>query len=82
MALGFQMARGNSDPTPAQARLILDLDHVVARACCIFAPVVAREWWYGHDSYLGGARPIDVLRLRGVSEVLDALDAAEQMAFG
>ena len=82
MALGFQMARGNSDPTPAQARLILDLDHVVARACCIFAPVVAREWWFGHDSYLGGARPIDVLRLRGVSEVLDALDAAEQMAFG
>ncbi len=31
---------------------------------------------------LGGARPIDVLRLRGNAEVFDALDAEEQGVIG
>jgi hypothetical protein len=32
--------------------------------------------------YLEGARPIDVLHLRGVADVLAALDSLEQTAWG
>lgn len=31
-------------------------------------------WLTGRNSFLGGARPVDVLRLEGVSRVLDALE--------
>ena len=69
-------------PSPAQLKLLVDLDHVMARASLIYAPEIARAWLSGHDSYLEGARPIDVLQLRGVQKVLDALDAGEQRAWG
>ncbi|GAB3263551.1 hypothetical protein GCM10027425_28050 [Alteromonas gracilis] len=69
-------------PTLAQARLLVDLDHVVARALIIFEPPVVWNWLSGSNSYLGGARPIDVLQVRGAGKVVRALDAAEQLAFG
>ena len=77
-----QWRAGAAMPSPAQLKLLVDLDHVMARASLIYAPTIAREWLGGHDSYLEGARPIDVLHLRGVQKVLDALDAAEQRAWG
>jgi len=73
---------GTVMPSPAQLKLLVDLDHVMARASLIYVPEIAAGWLFGHDSYLGGARPIDVLRLRGVQDVLDALDAGEQLAWG
>ena len=69
-------------PSPAQVKMLVDLDHVMARASLIYAPEIARAWLVGHDSYLEGARPIDVLQLRGVQKVLGALDAGEQLAWG
>ncbi|WP_156411481.1 hypothetical protein [Nocardioides sp. Soil805] len=69
-------------PTPAQAKLLVDLDHVVARGSLIYVPEIVNEWLFGHDSYLEGARPIDVLHLRGVGDVLAALDSLEQTAWG
>ena len=68
--------------SPAQLELLVDLDYVMARAALIYVPVIASEWHFGHDSYLEGARPIDILHLRGVNDVLDALDAQEQLAWG
>ena len=68
-------------PSPAQLKRLVDLDHVMARASLIFAPEVALGWLFGHNSYLEGA-PIDILQLRGVQDVLDALDADEQHAYG
>ncbi len=69
-------------PTLAQARLLVDLDHVVARASIIFEPPAVWSWLSGCNSYLEGARPIDVLQIRGASAVVEALNAAEQLAFG
>ncbi len=73
---------GRERPSPAKARELIDLDHVLARAVLIWEPQVAIDWLVGANSYLDGARPIDVLRVRGSSEVLDALDAAAAGAFG
>lgn len=69
-------------PTLAQARLLVDLDHVMARASIIFEPSAIWNWLTGPNSYLQGARPIDVLQIRGAGDVVRALDAAEQLAFG
>ena len=38
-----------------------------------FRPEVARSWLIGHNAHLGGARPIDLLRLGEGEDVLDAL---------
>lgn len=38
-----------------------------------FRPEVARSWLTGRNAHLGGARPIDVLRLGEGGDVLDAL---------
>jgi hypothetical protein len=73
---------GTVMPTPAQAKLLVDLDHVVARGSLIYVPEIVNEWLFGHDSYLEGARPIDVLHLRGNADVLAALDSLEQRAWG
>ncbi|MDN5797837.1 MAG: helix-turn-helix domain-containing protein [Intrasporangium sp.] len=73
---------GKEQPSPAKARELIDLDHVLARATLIWESEVAIDWLFGSNSYLDGARPIDVLRVRGSSEVLDALDAAAAGAFG
>lgn len=73
---------GADQPSPGKARELLDLDHVLARAVLLWEPEVAIDWLLGSNSYLDGARPIDVLRLRGSSEVLQALDAAAAGAFG
>ncbi|KXO92751.1 Protein of uncharacterised function (DUF2384) (plasmid) [Tsukamurella tyrosinosolvens] len=59
-----------------------DLDLVLARAAEIWAPAVIQDWLTGSNSYLGGARPIDVLRLRGPEEVLAALEAARAGVIG
>lgn len=73
---------GTTVPSPTQARLVVDLDYVVARGSLIYPPQVIGDWLVGHDPYLEGARPIDVLHLRGISEVLAALASLEQRAWG
>ncbi|MEJ7648137.1 MAG: antitoxin Xre/MbcA/ParS toxin-binding domain-containing protein [Nakamurella sp.] len=73
--------QGSEQPSPESARLLIDLDHVMARAQLVFTPQVARDWLVGANSYLDGARPIDVLQLRGSSEVVDALDAVMQGSY-
>jgi DNA-binding transcriptional regulator YdaS (Cro superfamily) len=73
---------GQEQPSPAKAREIVDLDHVVARASLLWEPEVVQAWLEGSNAYLQGARPIDVLQVRGVSEVLAALEAETQLAFG
>jgi uncharacterized protein (DUF2384 family) len=54
----------------------------MARATMLWTKDVAIEWLEGSNSHLDGARPIDVLKTRGSSEVIDALDAAQSGAFG
>lgn len=73
---------GAESPGLATGRLVVDLDHVMARATMLWTRDVAIEWLEGSNSHLDGARPIDVLKTRGSSEVIDALDAAQSGAFG
>lgn len=73
---------GSATPTPTQLRLLIHLDFIVARASLVFEGPVVLVWLKGPNSYLEGARPIDVLHVRGVREVPDAVDAGEQLAWG
>lgn len=54
---------------------IVDVHDVLTRAHQVFNPILAVRWLLGHEPFLGGARPIDVLGFRGASPVIDALDA-------
>jgi uncharacterized protein (DUF2384 family) len=76
-----QLQKGDLPPDPEIAVLLLDLDYVLVRSLLVFTPRVARRWLVGANNYLDGARPIDVLRLRGCSSVIEALDAAQQGAY-
>lgn len=61
-------------------RLRLDSDYVSRRLSLIFTARQARIWLESFNSGLG-SRPIDVLWLRGASEVIRAIDAEEQGAY-
>lgn len=69
-----QRVRGVADALGSNARAIVDLDHVVARAGLLWQPAVVTSWLYGHNAFLEGARPIDVVKLRGAAPVIEALD--------
>jgi uncharacterized protein (DUF2384 family) len=68
-------ASGKERPGPAAAPTLVDLDHIYARARLVWGPETARIWIDSANVYLGGARPIDVLRTDGPARVLEALDA-------
>jgi hypothetical protein len=64
----------------ASKRRVLDLDYVMARLLRLFPKQQAEIWLESNNAHLG-ARPIDVLKLRGASSVVEALDAEEQGAY-
>ena len=65
---------GSESPNSENARVIVDLDHVIARAGLLWKPTVIGAWLNGSNAFLDGARPIDVLRTTGSAPVIDALD--------
>lgn len=73
---------GEESPGPDAARNLVDLDHVLTRALMLFPERVAIDWLYSSNSYLDGARPIDVVKTRGSADVIASLDAASAGAFG
>ncbi len=60
---------------------ILDVHAVLARAHRVYNPTLTARWLVGHDSHLGGARPIDVVAMGGTSAVIDALEEIEAGAY-
>ncbi len=60
--------------SPMRARII-EAHDILSRVHQVFNPTLAARWLVGHEPFLGGARPIDVLGLRGATPVIDALDA-------
>jgi uncharacterized protein (DUF2384 family) len=68
-------AKGENLPSPGVAPMLIDLEHVLARARLVWGAAAARTWLESANSYLEGARPIDVLRMSGPAPVLEALDA-------
>jgi transcriptional regulator with XRE-family HTH domain len=71
-----QWRSGKETPGPVTAQRLVDLDYVVAKALLIWPPKAAIDWLEGSNLYLDGARPIDVLRLRGSADVVRALEVA------
>jgi len=69
-----QWIKGVETPNPENARTIVDIDHVIARAGLLWTPSVVSAWLVGSNAFLGGARPIDVVKTRGAEPVIDALD--------
>lgn len=68
-------ATGQERPGPRIAPLLIDLEHVLARVRLVWAEPAATTWMTSANAHLDGSRPVDVLALRGVGPVLDALDA-------
>lgn len=68
-------AAGTERPGPTAAPLLMDLEHVLARARLVWGEAAAHTWLESPNSFLEGARPLDVLRLHGPAPVLEALDA-------
>ncbi|MGA1829021.1 hypothetical protein [Microbacterium sp.] len=69
-----QWIKGVESPNPENARTIVDIDHVIARAGLLWSPSVVSAWLVGSNAFLDGARPIDVVKTRGAEPVIDALD--------
>jgi hypothetical protein len=67
--------KGQERPGVAAAPLLIDLEHVLAKTRLIWGEEAAKQWLRSPNSYLEGARPLDVLHHRGPSAVLDALEA-------
>ena len=68
-------ATGPERPGVRVAPALIDLEHVLARVRLVWAEPAASTWLTSANTYLNGARPADVLVLRGPGPVLDALDA-------
>ncbi len=75
-------ASGESVPGPVQARMLVDIDHVLAHALLVWADArVARDWLTTPNAHLDGFRPVEWIRAHGTSEVVDALRAEAAGAF-
>lgn len=73
--------KGAEQISPGNRRRLTDLDHVLNRLLQVLWPELAGEWLTAPNPHLSGARPIDVLILRGAGPVLHALDALDQGAY-
>ncbi|MFT2752399.1 hypothetical protein [Clavibacter sp. Sh2088] len=71
-----QWRAGNETPGPESRRNLLDLYYVVAKALELYPTKAAIDWLNGSNAYLDGARPIDVLKMRGSKDVVQALEVA------
>jgi uncharacterized protein (DUF2384 family) len=72
---------GHRRLSPEMARRVIDLHDVLNRALQIFNAATAVEWLVGHEPLLDGSRPIDVLALRGVAPLIEALDGIDAGAY-
>lgn len=72
---------GQERLSPESRKRISDLDHILDRLLLELHPEQAGMWLTGPNPHLGGARPVDVLELRGASAVLPAIDALAAGAY-
>ncbi len=73
---------GESVPGPEHARMLVDLDHVLAHALLVWDDAsVARDWLTTANAHLDGLRPVAWMRLHGSAGVVDALRAEAAGAY-
>lgn len=58
-----------------------DLEFVIARARLVWDDTVIPDWLNGHNAFLGGSTPLEMIRRGRTSEVLDAIDGDETGVF-
>lgn len=73
---------GDSAPGPKQARVLVDVEYVLARLMILWADAgLARDWLETPNGHLGGIRPADWIRERGTAEVVEAIQAEAAGAY-
>lgn len=72
--------QGKEKPGATSRRRLLDIDYVLSRLLQIYPREIAEIWITSFNAHLGG-RPIDVLHLKGVTPVIEALDAEAEGAY-
>ena len=73
---------GESTPGPSQARILVDLEYVLARLMILWADVdLARDWLETPNAHLDGIRPADWIRARGATAVVEAIQAEAAGAY-
>lgn len=72
---------GKSAPSAEVRARILDLEYVLARLEEIYERDTAISWLQGVNAFLGDRQPIAVMRVRGVTDVIAAIDAEAGLAF-
>lgn len=65
-----------------QAARVTIPNEVAVRLHRHYMPDAADAWLHGYNSHLAGARPIDLVELERVSDVIDALSADIQGGAG
>lgn len=70
-------ADGSTQPTADTARAVTDLEFIVSRARMVWDESVIPEWLHGHNAFLDGATPLEMIRRGRTSEVLDAISGDE-----
>ncbi len=75
-------AKGESVPSMEQARMLIDVDHVVAHALLVWADADGvQDWLSTPNGHLDNLRPIDWIRQHGTADVVDALRAEAAGAY-
>ena len=72
---------GSERPSTSNARTIVDLDFLIARASLVWDESVIPVWLNSPNAFLGGAKPLDSVKAHGFGPALDALDAEQSGAF-
>lgn len=70
-------ADGETEPSPEATRAVTDLEFIVSRARMVWDDSVIPDWLNGHNAFLDGATPLEMIRRGRTSEVLDAITGDE-----
>lgn len=75
-------ASGKTVPAPDQARMLVDIEHVLTHVMLVWADEeVAFDWLTTPNANLDGSKPLDWIRREGTSEVVKALRAEAAGAY-
>ncbi len=71
----------NERPDREDRRKLHAVEFVVSRLRETYYPETAAKWLWGFNAHLRNARPVDLLRMGRVAEVLEAVEALESGAY-
>ncbi|WP_327359960.1 hypothetical protein [Streptomyces sp. NBC_01296] len=72
---------GRERMSPASVSAVVNLDAFLSLLFTVFTPEQAELWLSGQEPLLGGARPADVFRSKGLAALAPILQAIEQGAY-